>query len=242
MTTSRDAFLQRVRQAIADGNRPGAVPALEARGTVGYQGGGADPVKRFGTELAAAGGVLHTVSSFQEAANTVAELAQARQVRKVLLGSGAVIDRLDLQTSLSSRGFEVACVAGLTSEKSSHSFFAADVGISGVEYLIAETGSVVVASAPHEPRSLSLLPPLHIAVAERRQLVPDLFDLFAHYASGEYHETTGQDGAARPSRKLPSCLCLISGPSKTGDIELKLVTGVHGPGEIHVLLVVSEAI
>ena len=103
------------------------------------------------------------------------------------------------------------------------SFFAADVGISGVDHLLAETGSLVVLSRPDQPRSLSLLPPVHIVVAEVGQIVPDLFDLFARL-----------DG-------LPSCLTLITGPSKTGDIELRLVTGVHGPGEVHVVLVVGPA-
>jgi L-lactate dehydrogenase complex protein LldG len=103
-------------------------------------------------------------------------------------------------------------------------FFAADVGITGVDFLIAETGSLVMRSSPGQPRSISLLPPVHIALAERRQIVPDLFDLF--------HEL-GNPPA------LPSCLTLITGPSKTGDIELRLVTGVHGPGTVHVLMVDS---
>ena len=76
-------------------------------------------------------------------------------------------------------------------------------------------------SSPDQPRSISLLPPVHIALAERRQLVPDLFDLFPQLGT------------------LPSCLTLITGPSKTGDIELRLVTGVHGPGTVHVLMLDS---
>ena len=68
---------------------------------------------------------------------------------------------------------------------------------------------------------MSLLPPVHIAVADRSQLLPDLFDLFRQL----------------PPEEMPSCVSLITGPSKTGDIELRLVTGVHGPGEIHVVLI-----
>jgi L-lactate dehydrogenase complex protein LldG len=71
---------------------------------------------------------------------------------------------------------------------------------------------------------LSLLPPVHIAIAERKQLVPDLFDLFP-------------SSNMEQSPTLPSCITFITGPSKTGDIELRLVTGVHGPGEIHVILI-----
>ena len=79
-------------------------------------------------------------------------------------------------------------------------------------------------SRPDQPRSLSLLPPFHVAIADRRQLLPDLFDLFEERLWAEEHG-------------LPSCLSLITGPSKTGDIELRLVTGVHGPGEVHVVLI-----
>ena len=63
MTTSRDALLQRVRQAVAQGNRAGTIPALPVRGTVGYQGAGIDPVKRFCDELTAAGGRPFTLPS-----------------------------------------------------------------------------------------------------------------------------------------------------------------------------------
>ena len=102
--------------------------------------------------------------------------------------------------------------------------FAADVGITGVEAVIAETGTLVLATRPDQPRAASLLPPVHVAVAERSQILPDLFDLFDPKA---WREPAG----------MPSCLALITGPSKTGDIELRLVIGVHGPGEIHVVLI-----
>ena len=116
-------------------------------------------------------------------------------------------------------GYEVARVGG--APVSRDALFAADVGITGVTALVAETGSLVIAAGPHELRSTSLLPPVHIAVASSAQIVPDLFDLLEPYG---------------PDHALPSNLVLITGPSKTGDIELKLVTGVHGPGEVHVIV------
>jgi L-lactate dehydrogenase complex protein LldG len=108
----------------------------------------------------------------------VVELVKAASARRILLGRGPFLDPLDLRTPLAGLGLDVTAVDGLAAG-SRDPLFAADVGISGVEYLIAETGTVVVATRPEEPRSLSLLPPVHIAVAERRQLLPDLFDLFA---------------------------------------------------------------
>jgi L-lactate utilization protein LutC len=229
MTTSREAFLQRVRQAVAEGNRTAGAPALKPRGDVGYQGAGPDPVERFRAELAAAGGLPHLVPDRAAAAEKVIELIRARGGRRILVGRGALLDSLDLPTRLRPLGIEAAVVDALPAEGCKEALFAADIGVSGAYALLADTGSVVVAAAPPEPRSLSLLPPVHIVVAGREQLLADLFDLFAALAPA-----AAADG--EPPR-LPSCLAVITGPSKTGDIELRLVTGVHGPGEVHVVLV-----
>ncbi len=217
---ARDAFLARVRQAVQAGNRPGTAPPLPERGSLGYQGGGDDPVVTFCREFEAVGGRAHVVADEMAATARVVELVRSVSARRVLLGSGALLDRLGLAAALAAAGYEVVRAG----DGSRDAFFAADVGVSGVRHLIAETGSLVVESSPAEPRSLSLLPPLHIAVATRDQLLPDLFDLF---------------GRGRPA-DLPSCLALITGPSKTGDIELRLVTGVHGPGEVHLVLVDAQ--
>jgi L-lactate dehydrogenase complex protein LldG len=219
---TRDAFLERVRQAVRAGNRPGSAPPLPERGNLGYQGAGPGPVARFRQEWEAAGGRLHVVADAPAASAAVLEILGAVSARRVLLGGGAVLETLSLSGPLAALGVEVVRVAGLGPADRGE-FFTADVGISGVAALIAETGSLVVESATGEPRSLSLLPPVHIAVANREQLLADLFDLFE---------------ARRPApAALPSALTLITGPSKTGDIELRLVTGVHGPGVVHVVLI-----
>ncbi len=226
--SARDAFLQRVRQAVQAGNRPGAVTPLEPRGTVGYQGAGPDPVGRFTEACTAAGGRVHVVADGPAAVAKVLELVQALGARKALVGRGPVVDGLGLADRLRAAGLEAVAVDSLAAADCRPSFFGADVGVSGVDALLAETGSIVVQTRPAEPRSLSLLPPVHIAVAGRGQLLADLFDLFATFPS-----VNGEPGGLL----LPSCVVLITGPSKTGDIELRLVTGVHGPGEVHVVLI-----
>jgi L-lactate dehydrogenase complex protein LldG len=222
MSGSRDAILQRVRQAVTEGNQAGLQPALPGRGSVGYQGAGADLVQRFCEQLTAAGGKPYLAADVDAAGKKVLDLIQARSARRILLGAGAVLDTLRLGERLTSLGLEIHAVESVQPAARRDTFFQADIGISGVAYAIAETGSLVVASRPQDPRSLSLLPPVHIAVVQRNQIVPDLFDLFADLEADK--------------TQLPSCVTLITGPSKTGDIELKLVTGVHGPGEVHVVL------
>jgi L-lactate dehydrogenase complex protein LldG len=224
----RKAFLDRVREAVQAGNRPGSAAPIPERGNIGYQGAGADPLARFMDELRAAGGLPHPVADPSAATAQVLALVQEKGARKILLGRGRLLDRLDLAPSLRAAGIEVGISDALPAEKTRETFFAADIGITEADYLIAETGSIIQLARPDAPRSLSLLPPIHLVVADRSHLLPDLFDLFT---------TLGTNGTEAPT--LPSCVTIITGPSKTGDIELKLVTGVHGPGEVHAILLDS---
>jgi L-lactate utilization protein LutC len=223
MNTAREQMLQRIREAVAAGNRAGGSRPLPERGAIGYQGAGGDPVARFRETFAAAGGHTHVVADRAAAVTVLLDLVRARSARRVLLGGGEVLAALAVAEPLRAEGIEVVTVGTPDKGTDRDTFFQADFGLSGVDYLVAETGSVILASRPEQPRALSLLPPIHVAVAERRQILPDLFDLFA---------TLG----AKPD-ELPACVSIITGPSKTGDIELRLVTGVHGPGEIHVVLI-----
>jgi L-lactate dehydrogenase complex protein LldG len=216
MSSERASMLQAIRSAVAAGNH-GVAPPHPERNGAGWQGAGDDRLERFCQELAAAGGTAYLAPDAAVAADIVVSILQTKAVRRVLLGGGAVLAALNLDSAL-----ERAGIAGVSAEAADRTaYFAADAGISGVDYLIAETGSLVLLTRPEQPRSLSLLPPLHIAVARREQILDDLFDLFEKPLNGA---------------ALPACVSIITGPSKTGDIELKLVTGVHGPGEVHVVL------
>ena len=218
--SDRESFLRRVREAVVEGNQAGDAVPLPERGTVGYQGAAPDPLARLREEFVAAGGQPHFVPDRAAAVTVVLRLLHERLARRVLLAGGPFVDSLELGPALSGSGLEVIVASHLGEAEARQAFFAADAGITGVDGVIAETGTLVLATRPDQPRSASLLPPLHIAVAHRDQIVADLFDLF-------------ETGLA----EVPACLSLITGPSKTGDIELKLVTGVHGPGELHLVLV-----
>ncbi len=100
---------------------------------------------------------------------------------------------------------------------------ACDAGVSRCEALIAQTGSVLVSTASSGGRALSVLPPHHVVLATREQLVGDLFDGYA--CIGRKY---GDD--------WPSLISLITGPSRTGDIERTLVLGAHGPRELTIIL------
>jgi len=94
-----------------------------------------------------------------------------------------------------------------------------EVGVSRAAYGLADTGSVVLLAAPEEPRARSLLPPVHVTILDEDDLLPGLAELFAEVG---------------PS--LPSALAVVTGPSRSADIEQSLTIGVHGPGEVHIVL------
>jgi L-lactate dehydrogenase complex protein LldG len=100
----------------------------------------------------------------------------------------------------------------------------ADAEVSEASWGIAETGSVVLCASPEEPRSRSLLPWVHVSLLREDRILASLDDLFA---------------AVRDDP--PSALAIVTGPSRTADIEQTLMVGVHGPGEVHVVLVPPPA-
>lgn len=99
-----------------------------------------------------------------------------------------------------------------------------DAGVTECECLVAQTGSVCVTALSSGGRTLSVLPPHHIVIARREQLVPDLTAAFEFLAQ-------------KYAPNYPSFISFISGPSRTGDIERILVLGAHGPRKLTVLLV-----
>jgi L-lactate dehydrogenase complex protein LldG len=98
----------------------------------------------------------------------------------------------------------------------------AGCGITGADYALAETGTLVMLSSQREARLISLLPPVHIAIVPHERLLTSLDELLSLIP--------------HPADQTSS-MVLITGPSRTADIEQILVRGVHGPGEIHVVVV-----
>jgi L-lactate dehydrogenase complex protein LldG len=104
---------------------------------------------------------------------------------------------------------------------SSPEFSKYEVGISGAEYLVARTGSIFLNSQMAGGRRLSVLPPIHIVLAWRNQLVPSLDDVLKSISNRDTDW---------------SYATFITGPSRTSDIEKKLVLGAHGPKRLITLI------
>ncbi len=101
------------------------------------------------------------------------------------------------------------------------------VGVTDVDLAIAETGTLVICSTARRSRGTHLIPDVHVALVREHDIVPDLIDVCS---SAEM---------VKRFRDCAACV-MVTGPSKTADIEGVLVTGVHGPREVHVIVVREE--
>ena len=99
-----------------------------------------------------------------------------------------------------------------------------DVSITGCEYLVARTGSIVMSAAQKSGRTTSVYAPIHICIAYTNQLVYDLKEAL-------------QGVKEKYGTNIPSLITFATGPSRTADIEKTLVVGVHGPKEVYLFLV-----
>jgi L-lactate dehydrogenase complex protein LldG len=106
------------------------------------------------------------------------------------------------------------------------------VGITSADYCLAESATLAIKSSPEHARSVSLLPTIHVAVIELEQIIVNLAELFVLLKSCR----------TSPSYGLGNCLTMITGPSKTADIELTMVHGAHGPRELYLYVIAPQAV
>jgi L-lactate utilization protein LutC len=223
---SRERILARVRRALeVPSHQPTSVPNREASlYDLGILAPIDDALDRFQAECEANRTELHLATAENEAALLCDLLSQARLALKSGANSGLaekdsrayVQDAPELRRLMDASG---APVRWSSASPPHGSDFA---GVTLAEALIARTGSVLV-SAGNGGRAASVLPPLHIVYAQISQLVPDLSDAF---------ERVQSSGRVRDV----SMLSLITGPSRTSDIEKMLVMGAHGPRRVAILL------
>jgi L-lactate dehydrogenase complex protein LldG len=154
----------------------------------------------------------------EAAAQHLAKLARENGWKRLALHSGRLADAVTASLPGSLELFRID--GGYEKD----SLEACDAGLTECESLVAQTGSVCVTARSSGGRALSVLPPHHIVLASRAQMIPDLAAAYEHLAK-KYGTT------------YPSFVSFISGPSRTGDIERILVLGAHGPKKLTVLLV-----
>jgi L-lactate dehydrogenase complex protein LldG len=193
-------------------------------------------------ELDAVGGVVAHVHSTPQAVAYITHLAQQKDTHLVVRWQSDLLEAIEVDAALHRQGItvhttalppdtvagEASSTAAMTTRRQElRALLArADMGLSGVDYIIAETGTLVLMAGAGQMRGVSLLPPVHVAVARTSQVIATLADYLLLV------QAAGVD----LQQYLTSCVSFVTGPSRTGDIELKLTVGVHGPGELHLVL------
>ena len=209
---SRDHILHRVRTALgrSAGQEPAAPPPVRLRiPEVSLDARASSFVAR----LEALAGKAQRVGSMDAARETVAA---------AIAGKTAVASNSPYLAECGIAGLPGVRTGIRNVDELRDACEKADVGITSADYALADTGTLVMIASPAEARLVSLLPPAHIAVVPMDRVLTGLDELFTL--------------VPLPADRSSS-MVLITGPSRTADIEQILVRGVHGPGQISVVLV-----
>jgi L-lactate dehydrogenase complex protein LldG len=227
------SMMDRIRQAAAeaaagplagDCERP-RFERVAAQSPFPPDSGLEDYVRRFRAELEALSSRVYGPLDAEGVAETVARLIGERGSPRVLAWSEAEIGCPPLRDRLERAS--VGMVSGDVPNTADHQavleqLAEVEVGLTGAVAGLADTGSIVVASGPGRARIASLLPPVHIAILRLSRMYPTLQDWLAAGGADLVKETAN--------------LVVITGGSRTSDIELQLTLGMHGPKELHVVL------
>lgn len=209
---TRDEMLQNVRTALgrSAGQPRTEPPAVRLRiAEVSVE----ERIQKFSTALDALAGHAFRAHSPEEAREYAVQL---------LAGKTAIASNAPLLRELGVTGIDGVRSGVYERDELRGLCATADIGISGADYALADTGSLVMLSSQEEARLVSLLPPLHLAFVSKDRILTGLDELFTLLPI--------------PAEKTSS-MVLITGPSRTADIEQILIRGVHGPGEVHVVVV-----
>lgn len=210
----REVFFSNVASAILRSQLPQAdrpKPTLPKLDPV-------DLVELFRTRAQSVNAVVHGPVSRHSAPRAVVGIAAGHGVSS--FASWAHLPAPGVPSALSSQGWNRIAIDGNHDDLEKMS--SADMGITGADFGLAESGSVVLTHGPGRGRLVSLLPEVHVALLNADAIHRTLFGWAA-------------DGAGSPEETAN--LVIVSGPSRTGDIELELNLGVHGPKHVHVVLI-----
>lgn len=217
MDSAREETLGKVRAALGrrSATQPasGVTPAISVPSTarVAPRTAGAPEaeLEQLLAEIRKLSGVTRRLASRDELRAALAELVQAEAVKRATLWTTPDLTAWDVAGSLKALGVEI-----VSPQADKRLVAGCELGVTGADAALPETGTLLLRSAPDRPRVVSLLPRVHLAILTPATLRPDLHQVFAEAKAAGYS-------------------VLVTGPSRTADIELTLTLGVHGPKSLY---------
>ena len=189
-------------------------------------------IQTFEAELRLVGGIPHRVANPIQLEEVLKTILGAEKASNAVLSANSILTKAFVINALTELCGNVTTWGNETGEHSpedhSRACFEAQVGFSGVDFVLAETGTLVVSSGTEGSQLTSLAPPIHVAFYWPSQVVAGLEQVLDGLAGRK----SGPD-----DRFEGHSVVFITGPSRTGDIELTLTLGVHGPHQVHAILI-----
>lgn len=184
-------------------------------------------LERFTAELERLSGKVHVVDGNAGAIDAIQALLSENVVDHVLTWDFQYIPVDGLDVALTEAGVAVTFPDLYTDDREAHTvtICEAGAGIIGADAALATTGTLVLSTAPGRGRTPTILPPRLIVVITMDQLLPNVEAWLAR------ERASGMTNVRNSAN-----VAFVTGPSRTGDIEMALVLGVHGPGEVHVIV------
>jgi len=182
---------------------------------------------QFAAQLQSVGSRFTLVSKLSEVRDYVGKLAEVVQAKRIAV-SGHRLSSLLFPLGSPSPRFEVASQANMGREDFFSMLKIVEIGISVVDLAVAETGTLVTTTWDESERLVTALPKIHVALVSRSRLVSSLREAEAYVS-----EVLSQSGGG-------VTVSLISASSRTADIGDIVILGVHGPRDLHVLLIDEE--
>src|SRR5262245_36337012 len=161
------------------------------------------------------GGQCQVVADINEAIRLIEKTVTEKDAKRIAVSDSPMAIAI---------GNNLKTGAEISGNASSAELFDCDIGITGVQWGIAETGTLVLESNDERNRLASLVPPIHIAVFKAAQIREKMSEILALISTKDTDE-------------ISRAVTFITGPSRTSDIELTLAIGVHGPKELHVIII-----
>jgi L-lactate dehydrogenase complex protein LldG len=177
---------------------------------------------QFIAALDGVGGHAIEVSDEPAALEKIIELTRSLNIRSVATGEGITTDSASAAARLTSAGLQLVGVGEHNGAALKERLASVDAGVVEADYGIASTGTLAMIGVPLRPRSLSLLPPFNIVMLRAARILPNLAAVLS---------------AVGPQTIATHPMVLITGPSRTADIEKRIVIGVHGPKELYVVII-----